>query len=332
VPDASWPLELYEGGVGVIAVYNTEYNSRFAPQIKSMLELRAALGRSYRTLSFNLQSFDRFVCGSSPEANKLTQELAQKWCADGASATGSGYKMAVMRDFGKYLVSIGIDAFVFPASWIPKQATGLPHIFTDEEIRLFFAAADSVPPHFNSPMWEYVIPVIFRIIFACGLRPQEARLLKRDDLDYENCVMLVTESKGNKDRLLPICDDLAELCRKYDVIADCKQSNREFFFQAPKGGVYRSAWLTAQFHRVRRIAGGIAEGSVPYDLRHNFATQTIMRWVEEKRDFNKWLPYLSTYMGHETFKSTFYYVHLLPERLSACDFTKISGIIPEVVK
>jgi integrase len=316
----------------MIANYSTSYNSIFAPQIKSMLELRASLGRSYRTLSFNLQSFDRFVCLNCPEADKLTQELAQKWCADGASATGSGYKTAVMRDFGKYLVSTGTDAFVFPASWIPKHRAELPHIFTDTELLKFFAAADSVPPHFNSPMWEYVIPMIFRMIFACGLRPQEARLLKRSGVDYENQVIFVVESKGNKDRLLPICDDLAELCRKYDSIANYRQPDREYFFQAPKGGAYRTAWLTAQFHRVRKLAGGIAEGSVPYDLRHNFATKTIMRWAEEKRDFNKWLPYLSTYMGHETFSATYYYVHLLPERLSACDFTKITGIIPEVAK
>ena len=316
----------------MIANFNTTYNSHFAPQIKSMLELRASLGRSNRTLSFNLQSFDRFVCNNYPDADKLTQELAQQWCADGASATGSGYKMNVMRGFGKYLASIGINAFVFPASWIPKNRPKLPHIFTDAELWQFFSAADSVSPHFNSPMWEYVIPVVFRIMFACGLRPQEARFLKRSDVDYNHCVILVTESKGYKDRLLPICEDLAELCRKYDTIANAKQPYREFFFQAPKGGAYRNAWLTAQYHRVRKLAGGIAKGSVPYDLRHNYATKTLMRWTEEKRDFYKWLPYLSTYMGHETFKSTYYYVHLLPERLSACDFTKITGIIPEVVR
>ena len=55
-----------------------------------------------------------------------------------------------------------------------------------------------------------------------------------------------------------------------------------------------------------------------------------MRWVEEGKDLNSWIPYLSAYMGHITFKSTFYYVHLLPERLSRMDFTRTSGIIPEV--
>ncbi len=69
----------------------------------------------------------------------------------------------------------------------------------------------------------------------------------------------------------------------------------------------------------------------PYAFRHNFATRTLMRWVEEGKDLNTCIPYLCAYMGHATFSATFYYVHLLPERLSRMDFTHLSGIIPEVI-
>lgn len=174
--------------------YNTKYNSHFAKYIKSTLELQVSLGRSHETSAFNLQNFDRFICDNYPEADKLTQELAQKWCATGLSETGSVYKMTTIRSFGKYLVSNGIDAFVFPTSWIPKKRTKLPHIFTDAEILQFFSAADTVPPHPKSPFSEYTIPVVFRIIYACGLRPQEARLLRRSDVNYNNRVILVAES------------------------------------------------------------------------------------------------------------------------------------------
>jgi site-specific recombinase XerD len=69
---------------------------------------------------------------------------------------------------------------------------------------------------------------------------------------------------------------------------------------------------------------------VPYDLRHNYATQTMMRWVESGKDLEAWIPYLSAYMGHVCFSSTFCYIHLLPERLARMDFTHSKGIIPEV--
>jgi len=68
----------------------------------------------------------------------------------------------------------------------------------------------------------------------------------------------------------------------------------------------------------------------PYILRHNYATQTLMRWVEEGRDLDAMAPYLSAYMDHEKFSSTYYYILLLPERLARMDFTRYGGVIPEV--
>lgn len=55
-----------------------------------------------------------------------------------------------------------------------------------------------------------------------------------------------------------------------------------------------------------------------------------MHWVEEGKDLNIWLPYLTAYMGHAEFSATFHYIHLLPKRLSKMDFTRADGIIPEV--
>ena len=53
----------------------------------------------------------------------------------------------------------------------------------------------------------------------------------------------------------------------------------------------------------------------PYDLRHAFATRNLIRWIDNGLDINHLLPYLSTYMGHSELDSTFYYIHLLPERI-----------------
>ena len=78
------------------------------------------------------------------------------------------------------------------------------------------------------------------------------------------------------------------------------------------------------------LAGGIAPASTPYTLRHNYATRTLMRWVEEGKDLEAWLPYLAAYMGHQKYSSTAWYVHLLPERLAATGLTSAAGIIPAV--
>jgi integrase len=123
-----------------------------------------------------------------------------------------------------------------------------------------------------------------------------------------------------------------EMCRKYDIIAETIRPGRTYFFQSPKGGAYANDWLIAVFHQCWEMSGnGSSRGRcVPYDFRHNFASQLLMRWTEEGKDLAAWLPYLSAYMGHASFSSTFYYIHLLPQRLSQMDFTHAGAVIPEV--
>lgn len=123
---------------------------------------------------------------------------------------------------------------------------------------------------------------------------------------------------------------LAGLLVRFDDLAELRRPGREFFFEDHATQPYPARWITAAYHRCRAMAGGIAPGSTPYTLRHNYASRTLTRWVEQGRDLNVWLPYLSAYMGHDTYSSTAYYVHLLPERLAATGLTSAAGIIPEV--
>lgn len=307
----------------------TSYHSVFAPHITAMLELRDSLGLYTDRLRFVMQSFDRFCVAKHPETISLTGELATQWCEEGKSAGRSGYKMHAIRLFGKYLQSVGADAFVTPSAWIGKPARRLPHMFTDDELERFFGACDRIGSSKVSPFREYIIPVLFRLMLGCGLRPQEARRLHRADVDLDTMVLSIIEGKRRKDRLVPVGDDLTGLLARFDRLADLRQPGREWFFEQTPGQPYAHQWLSAQYHRVQALAGSVAPGSTPYTLRHNYATRTLARWVDEGRDLGVWLPYLSAYMGHATYTSTAYYIHLLPQRIAATGLTAADGIIPE---
>ena len=71
---------------------------------------------------------------------------------------------------------------------------------------------------------------------------------------------------------------------------------------------------------------------VPYDFRHHFAYACIERWRIQGKDVHAMLPYLSRYMGHASFDSTYYYIHTSPDFLDAYDgITKASQeLLPEV--
>lgn len=308
------------------------FKSGFSQSLTDMIEFKTVLGHKMNSYKWHFLNFDKYCQENFPNATILTSEIALGWCNSIKENSSSGYRFHIIREIGKYLVSNGQEAYVVPSMLVPKIKVDIPYILTDEELTNFFKATDKVS--FNNPhrLLEYTIPVIFRLQYACGLRPQEVRLLKLKDFDFDNNTIYIEDSKCCKDRRLAVTEYVMDLCYKYNVIANTIIPNRVYFFQSPTGKAYSHGWLTAKFHYCWELSGNSTDkGScVPYDLRHNFATRTIQKWVEEGIDINEYIPYLSAYMGHASFSSTFYYIHLLPERLSLMDFTQTKGIIPEV--
>lgn len=313
---------------------NEMYKSGFAQSILDMIEFKTALGHKMNSYKWYLLNFDIFCQEHFPNDSILTSVIALAWCNDIKEKSKSGYRFHTIREFGKYLVANGKKAYVIPSTLMPKYKADIPYILSDEELKNFFDASDRVPHCSRYPLLEYTIPVIFRLQYACGMRPQEARLLKVTNFDFSNNTIYIEESKWCKDRKLAVTDHIMNLCYKYNKIANTIIPDRTYFFQSPKGREYSHGWLTEKFHECwERSGNGTDKGScVPYDLRHNFATRTLMKWIEDGIEINEYLPYLSAYMGHASFSSTFYYIHLLPERLSLMDFTQTKGIIPEVIE
>lgn len=308
------------------------FHSHFADDIREMVAYKTALGHKAASYEWNLQNLDRYCMKHYPDAVTLTKEIVFGWCQAAKGTGKSSYRANTIRNFGKYLTAIGKEAYVLPTEMFVSQKADLPYLFTDEELEHFFDATDHYPHRGNSPLLEYIIPVIFRLQYVCGLRPQEVRLLKRADFNFGKGTIYISESKWCKDRCLPVNPEIVTLCKGYDAIAQKICPGRIYFFSSKNGSAYTHGWLTAAFHKCWELSGNkeTSKACVPYDLRHNFATRTLLRWAREGKDFEAYLPYLSTYMGHASFHSSYYYVHLLPEKLAVMDFMDNTGIIPEV--
>lgn len=308
-----------------------EYQSLFAGRIGEMLDMRDAVGLKRGWLESAMRGFDRHAAANHTGETLLSGEIATGWCADGNGET-SMYRMRAIRAFGLYLQSVGVaDAFVLPASWLKQPRPKLPHIFTDSELSAFFTAADRIGPAPRDPLRAHAVPTVFRLMLSCGLRPREARVLRRDEVDVENLALTVTASKGNKDRRVPFDEPTGSLLADYDAIARLVCPDRTWFFQSTTGQPRSAQWLAIQYHRCQALAGGVTPRSVPYTLRHNHATRILTGWLEDGRDLGNWLPYLSAYLGHSSYKQTAYYIHLLPERLAATGWTSIAAVAPKAV-
>lgn len=147
-------------------------------------------------------------------------------------------RTAILKVFTKHLISIGKEAYLIPDGMIGKPEKFIPYLYFDHELRLFFDSADSLPIHSMSPNCELVIPVLFRMLYCCGLRPQEVRHLRWYDVNLIDGTLHIVDSKRNKDRIVVMAEELRCLCQRYNKLMQCRLTNREFFFQHPASGEY----------------------------------------------------------------------------------------------
>lgn len=296
------------------------------------IQARKALGYEADNSSFYLKPFLEYCYKHYPLSDTITREMVDKWLLQRPFRTNAtkSHAIADLRGFARFQNAIGKYDYIPDEEYSIKVERYTPYTFTDEELQTLFHAIDSVPANFEAPNRELIVPVLFRMMFCCGMRPGEPLHLKREDVDLASGNIFVRKSKRKKDRHIAMSDDLHHLCKKYDTLIGA----RDWFFQKWDGEPFPTYWMTNQFRICWRNSGLLKRGNPrPYDLRHNFATRTLMRWVDEGKDVMALLPYLSTYMGHKHFTHTLYYIHLLPERLrstAGIDWEKLDSIYGEV--
>ena len=143
---------------------------------------------------------------------------------------------APVRELARWFRRRGIAAYVLPAAVLEKPARYVPHVYSDRELAALFAATDRCRYCPEVPFRHLVMPVLFRTIYACGLRCSEARLLRVADVDVENGVLQIRDSKGGKDRQLPLSEQLRERRAGYHAKL-AGQPGWEWFFPGATPGV-----------------------------------------------------------------------------------------------
>ncbi len=315
------------------------YYSNFAQRINAFIDYKRALGYAYGDSSRILREFDLLCNKKFPEKAGLDQELGLAWLERKSTEAEGSHRNRIMviREFAKYLCSVGEPAYLIPITMTRKPKRYTPHIFTDNELTEFFRAADSFALHDKAPARHLVVPVFFRTVYCCGLRPSEARLLLTENVDLDRGILGIIESKGHKDRLVPMSEDLRILLCRYDrKISEIYPERKNFFPRYDGNGAYTKLWTEEMFWRCFDMAGITDfEGVRPrvYDFRHTFATNCILRWAREGKNIDAMLPFLSSYMGHVQPDDTAYYIHIIPElykHTTKLDIASFEALLPEV--
>lgn len=315
-----------------------KFGSAFREKEINFIKFKQDFGHNYTTQTYYLLDFDRFCQDKFPEADHLTEEIAMKWAVKKPSENSNGYisRINAVRQFGKYLCMFGENAFILPCNLKGGDMPLMPYIFSQGSLNVFFKFTDSMERYYQSPVRHLVAPVMLRYMYCCGLRPAEARCLKRSDVNLDSGKIFIRESKYNKERIVYAGQDLMELTMDYLRRITLIFPSSEELFVDRKGNGFSYDAHKYLFGVCRDGSKIKAEGTKQpnlYSFRHSFATHRIYKWFKEGKSIDACLPSLSAYMGHSHYSNTLYYLHFLPEIFSSMtgyDFERFSNLIPEV--
>ena len=316
----------------------TIFISKFASKLELFVAQKQAVGHPYIGSIKHLHMFDLMCYSQFPSESQLTEKICLAWSVRRDTEGNNSFRNRLMpiRQFARYLNRIGEAAYMISADLVRKGARHVPYIYSESEIAKLWEYFDNLKPLKLHPLRHIEIPTIMRLLYCCGLRPCEALKLRVHDLDLDKGKLYVMESKGYKDRIVMMSDEMCEFCRVYNRQASVLMPNRSLFFPNSSGTQYSSTWLLKPFHAAK-VACGIGQSgeSIPriYDFRHSFATHRLYKWMRDGKDVTAMLPYLSAYMGHTRLSDTYYYIHLVPglfEEMSGFDYSAFEHLMPEV--
>jgi len=319
---------------------NIAFESNFANRLERFLEQKQALGYSYNGAIYDLKRFDRMCAENFPYETKLTADICNAWATrrGNESAKTTLRRLPFIREFARYLIRIGEQAYILPTGTIKKGQRYIPHIYSHSEISEMWRTFDHIHPTKAYPAAHIIMPVLIRLLYCCGLRPSEVLNLRKEDVDICSGKVFITESKGYKDRIVMLADDVRELCRDYNEMISKFMPTRNYFFAKNSVDACSYSWVSMLFRKMREKLHIESSSNNPprlYDVRHTFATHRLYQWMRDGKDLYAMLPYLSSYMGHTKLTETLYYIHLVPgmfETMSGFKHKSIADILPEVVE
>lgn len=292
------------------------YYGPFKQYLQDFIELKQSLGYKYQTEAMHFTRFDRFTIEKYKSTNSLTKEIVMDWCSKKSYEKQDNLcsRASKIRQFATYLDNIGVNAYILPKNHFKVGTPYVPHIYTEKELKTFFSETDKCQYNSQCPYRHLIMPIFFRLLYSCGLRVSEARLLKVKDVDLINGILTINNSKKDNSRLVAMTDELTKWFHKFSMEVHQNSNKENFYFPMLEnramtlGNIYKNfrkfLWRAGISHRGRGYGPRI------HDFRHTFAVHCLKKWSEQGKDLMVYLPILRVYLGHDSFDETAYYLRL----------------------
>jgi integrase/recombinase XerD len=296
----------------------TTLTSNYSELINDYISFKRNLGYELSN-QYHWMDIDRFLQSTEEKGAELgiTGKQFQGWYRRRPNETlRNQYERACrLRNFSAYLKLLGYDSYQPGYLKMPAKMF-TPYIFSKEEIKRVFDAADSISSK-NAAGSIELSSVMFRLLYSTGLRVGELTALKLDDIAiYEKIPYLkISNTKTNQDRLVALSSSSSKALQWYLNIRPSSELEEVFldFKKHPitQGTVYH--WFRQLLYKAGIPHLGKGRGPRVQDVRHTFAVHSLHEMHGRGMDLYCSLPILSKFLGHVCISSTDSYVRLTSE-------------------
>ena len=166
----------------------------------------------------------------------------------------------------------------------PRREKRLPNVLSKQEIKAILEAPTNLKHR-----------ALLSLIYACGLRRSEVLNLTLKDVLSDRNLLFIRQSKGKKDRVVPISHKIIEMLRDY--YKAFKPKTWLFEGQMPNTK-YSEMSLAKVLKQALKKAGNQKAVSLHW-LRHSYATHLLESGTD--------ISYIQKLLGHSDIKTTLIY-------------------------
>lgn len=298
---------------------------KLLPLIKRYVAYRQSRGEVFQTSRKILLAFGRSA-GPSVAVRLIDRKMTALFLYGHGPVTDGWFgRYGALKGFFRYAIARNhLAASPLPATLPERPPRLVPHIYTVEEVRRLLAVTDAVQQSCRTiePVTMYMLILL---LYATGLRLREALTLRRDQVDLDQSLLTVAQTKFFKTRLVPFSPQLSDLLRTYLARPAAAMARPAPTLLCSRyGSALFPDSIQGVFRRICNYAGvrrndGAAFQPRLHDFRHTFAVNRLINWYQQGRPVQQLLPHLSVYLGHVHLASTQVYLTMTPELLQSAN-------------
>ncbi len=288
-----------------------EYNfkSIFKNELNYFIKYKRSLGLKYEKEISRLRYIDNILFDLKLKSKQITRETFYELTKRN-NKQGENYarQYGVTKDFCKFLISNEYKNIYYENKKFKVINNYKPVIFTDKEIITLFETMDKYTKEFinkKSYRLYYTYSIVFRLIYACGLRVSEVVKIKIEDINFNQNTINIIDSKRYISRMVVFSTSMKKCLEDYIKLFDIRDG---LLFRNMRNYIITNNKLNKYYKLILKKANLNINAHI-HDLRHVFCNNAFNQMLEKGYNENVVIAYLYKYMGHKSIIETEYYLH-----------------------